>query len=165
VSTRVVGSELEAEAIVGRIADRRDWSPFFRTLEKQSGALDVGMREVWDQRFAIGIRHADATIEARAKGRGYYRNRRGPKATRSAPFLYWTGSELAAVSRFTTIDADKATIDPDRNYRGPLEGIVSNPFSDIVSEVVHDDYIFGSKSVHNRISRDLTAFLFKTLES
>lgn len=163
---RIVGSVLEAEAIIAKVDARlRDMRPFWDILERASGALDVAEREVWAQRFGMGIRHHESTIEDRAAGRGYYENPRGKLATRSSPFFYWTGSLLDAASHFTTTDEHTATIDPDANYRGPLEGVVPDPFSDIVGRVVPDDRIFDDRILGGRIERDLSAYLFKALES
>lgn len=180
---RVVGSDLEAEAILLALEHRLlDMSPFFRKLEEPSGALDVSERESWDKRFRMGVRHHDSTIAARAralggqrrdktgrfkmKARDYYQqNKPGPRATRSAPFLEWTGSLRKAASRFTTINANSAHIDPDANYQGPLDGLLSDPFSTLVSEIVPDDRIFDETILGRRIERELSSFLLKALSA
>lgn len=178
---RVVTSTAEAEAILLAMEHQlRDMSSFFRKLEEPSGALDVSERETWDKRFRMGVRHADSTIAARARAKGgqrrdrsgrfkqkaldyYQQNQPGPRATRSAPFLEWTGSLRRAASKFTTINANSASIDPDANYQGPLDGLLSDPFSTLVSEIVPDDRIFDETILGRRIDRELTSFLLKRL--
>lgn len=165
MATRTVTSEAEATALIVKLdSSLRDMTPFFERLELQSGALDVAAREVWDARFGIGIRHAPETIEARREGTGYYgENAKGTRATSSSPFFEWTGALRESASKFTTIEPHRAVVDPDANYRGPLEGVVPNPFSDIVGDVVGEDRIFDERILGGRIERDLSAYLFKVL--
>jgi hypothetical protein len=166
MATRVVNSEAEAAAIVVRLESRlRDMTDFFETLEKQSGALDVAEREVWDRRFGIGIRHHESTIEARRDRTGYYKNPKGSRATASSPMFEWSGALREAASKFTTIEPHRAVIDPDANYRGPLAGVVPNPFSDIVEAAVGESNIFDERILGGRIERDLSAHLFKVLSA
>ena len=166
MATRVVGSEVEAAAVLARTETKlRNMIPFWQKLEQATGALDVAEREVWDRRFNTGIRHSPATIKARQNRTGYYANDKGSRATSSSPFFEWTGSLRRAASRFTTMTADKATIDPDRNYEGPLDGVVPNPFSDIVGNVISDERIFDDRILGNRIERELNSYLLASLEA
>lgn len=165
-SGRVVESEAEAAAILASVADAlRDMSPFFRKLERPSGALDVSERETWNKRFGKPLLHARATIEARAKGEGYYENPKGPRATRSSPYFYWTGSLERSASRFTEINADSAKIDPDLNYQGPLDGVLSDPFTTIITEGgIMDEDVWQDEILGRRIERELETYLLNVLE-
>ncbi len=149
---------------MARLAIRlADMTPFFRMLERQSGALEVGIRESWESSFDTPAKLAPATIKARRDRKGYYENEPGPRAKQSGPPFYWTGNLQKSAMKFTTIDANKATIDPDANYSGPIEG--STVFSDIISESgISDENIWDDERVGDRISRDLSAYLFGVLE-
>lgn len=165
-SGRVVESEAEALAIIAGLMDSlRDMSPFFRKLERPSGALDVSERETWNRRFGKPFVHAPETMEARAKREGYYANTKGPRATRSSPFAYWTGSLEASASKWTEINADSASIDPDMNYTGPLEAELAEPFTTIISESLglQDEEVWA-ENLEARIERELSTYLLNVLE-
>ncbi len=160
-----VDTEIEALAYVARLQTHlRNMIPFFQKLEEASGALDVAEREVWDKRFGTGIRHTASTIKARQERSGYYgANQPSSRATASSPFFEWTGSLRQAASRWTTLAPDRAVIDPDKNYDGPLEGVVPNPFSRIVAKVIPEENIWPDKILGARIERDLNAYLLAAL--
>jgi hypothetical protein len=162
----VVGSEAEAAIILARLeAALRDMSPFFRKLERPSGALDVSARETWNKRFGKPLVHDPETVAARARGEGYYANPKGPRATRSSPYFYWTGSLERSASRFTEINADSAKIDPDLNYEGPLDGVLSDPFTTIITEGgIMDEDVFQDDILGRRIERELETYLLNILE-
>jgi len=164
--TVTVNSEAEAAAYVLRLElALKNMIPFFQKLEEASGALDVAEREVWDRRFGTSVRHAPGTIKARSERSGYYEaNQPSSRATSSSPFFEWTGSLRQAASRWTTLAPDRAVIDPDKNYEGPLEGVVPNPFSNIVGKVFDDAQIWDEKSLGARIERDLVKYLTGRLE-
>lgn len=152
-----VRSEAAIEAVLAGIGRRLgDWRGFWRRMERDTGLPSV-QRSWWDDRFNRGLQHAPGTVAARAKRKGYYRNAPSNRASPSSPYLEWTGSLRKATDHFTRRTALEASIDADRNYRGPLRRVFSNPVTAVLSP--HNVDAWEPKRVERLIDQTMDEWL------
>lgn len=120
-------NEVAVVSILSMIAHRLgDWRGVWKRVED---VLPAEQKRFWDAGLGRRFRFHPATVKARRKRRGYYRNAPSGRAQPDAPFLEWTGSLRESVSRFTEKSTLRAKIDGARNYKGPIIGDPMKPLT------------------------------------
>lgn len=176
-----VESEAAALQLIARVtALVDDFRPFWRRLEAgpfgsggpERGPLGAYMQARWDRRFDLALQHAEGTVEERREGltragatRGgraglgnyYDRYAPGRRAKPDAPYFEWTGALRAAASGFTTADQLGAVIDPERNYRGPLEA--DGGWNATGARFLTDDALFRPVEFDRMLERELERWI------
>lgn len=109
----------------------------FRLIE--TDVLPISQKEVWDAGLA---ELSELTQESRRLRLGYYRAvRPNSRARDDRPAFEWSGRVREASQRFARIERDRAIIDPDRTYKGPLRARYGDRvFSNVVktNRLIHD---------------------------
>ncbi len=154
MTIRVDTPEAAQAVIAGVMHQLEDWTTFFDLMNEE--ILPEAQMQVWDSRFRIGLQHAQSTIEARAKGRGYYRNPPNERARPDFPYLEWTGALRHATDHFTKIGPKSATIDPSQNYDGPIKA--ADPFS-VIANGLPESAIWFLDSLDQSIEKAIESWL------
>lgn len=151
-----VRSQVEAQKILARLdAQLRDWTPFWRRLEVILRDHEMG---VWDSGFGLGLHASKETVEARAKRRGYYgKNQPNSRAQPSRPYREWTGGLREAVSEFTRTGRLSADVDPDSNYRGPIEA--ANPVSTVLFTELSENAVWRTDILDRKLDSAIEEWL------
>jgi len=146
-----------ALAAVGRVqAEFADFRPLW--LRLAAAPLPDLMRARWDAAFGLGLRPADSTIEERRERDAdtyYGAHAPNPRARADGPYFEWTGALREAASGWTTVEALKATIDPSRNYRGPLG---PGGWDETGARFLPDDALYPLRDVEAMVERELEAW-------
>lgn len=145
----------------------------FHLVPRTARAVAVELPRIQTERWQRGIRPISSeAIEARERallgrgprrprrlqarqGRGNYYQRYRPTSGVSAqfPWYKWTGNLMRSSTRFTTIDASQAVIDPDANYRGPIR--VDRPVTSIIVRQAKAR-IFDARAIDAAVRKQVT---------
>lgn len=154
-----VSSAEEADAIIEAVrAQLEDWGPFFVYLGEH--VLPVAQVNQWDRAFGLGLIPSLATMEARRRRWGYYQIQPDIRAYPAGPYLEWTGSLRHATDFFTEIQPKQATINPSKNYEGPIKG---DAFAFTVGALVPEANIWDVAGLDRHIDGDIERYLTETV--
>lgn len=168
MTTRRARSEEEADAIVDQLIAALDLRQMAPPLEL---AIGEHFLEWWGRRFdRPDFVHRPYTVrqrDAQPDGSYYGDTQPSSRARPAFPFFEWTGAIRESVSRFTTVEADEASIDTGRNYRGPLHE--ADPFASIVAAraglAPDDDVLLGADDLSARLDTVVDGYLAKVAGS
>lgn len=122
-----VETETDAVLLIATIESLlHDWRPMWKRMEAK---LPAEQKRHWDEDIGRRFNLKASTVVSRArrkpKSSYYARNRPGPRAQPSKPYLEWTGSLREATERFSEKKALSAKLDMDKTYKGPIKGVPS----------------------------------------
>lgn len=151
-----VEDEIEAAKLLAALDKRlEDWRDFWGLAQAEIAKVQIGG---WSRASMGSVK--GATVDARQQRSGYYENE--PAEGLVWAKYFWTGALAAATTYFTWTRPLAASIDPHRNYRGPLSGEFRDPFGAIVGHE-SDMKIWNTRGIDKALDATIETWLTKNV--
>jgi hypothetical protein len=118
--------------------------------------VEAAQEKHWKTLWALST---DAKAVRRAR-EGYYGQYAAGKGISAAgPGLQWTGNLKKAAQKLTSATSKAASIQPSKNYTGPLSREMRDPYEQVVVMRIGDDAGFDTDAIDKGIDKALETWL------